>query len=47
MIGFYRYYVAYRRVGLGRVDALRFAWLVASASARPTPIRIAAKRHNG
>jgi hypothetical protein len=44
MIDFYHRYLAYRDVGFGRIAALRFAWLVATAAARPIPVRVAARR---
>lgn len=44
MIRFQRYYLQYRRVGLNRLDAFRFAWLVATAGVKPLPLRIHAKR---
>lgn len=39
MIQFQRYYLGYRRVGLNRLDAFRFAWLVTTAGLRLIPIR--------
>ena len=33
------HYSEYRRVGFSRVDAFRFAWLVATAGLTPIPIR--------
>jgi hypothetical protein len=39
MIRLYHYYTGYRRVGLRRFDAFRFAWLVAFAGARPAAAR--------
>jgi len=44
MIRLYNYYSGYRRVGLGRLDALRFAWLVAGSGLRPLPLRQTIKR---
>jgi hypothetical protein len=44
MIDFYHRYLTYRDVGFGRIAALRFAWLVATAAARPIPVRVPARR---
>jgi hypothetical protein len=40
VIRFQRYYAGYRRAGLGRMDALRFAWLITTAGVGLIPIRI-------
>ena len=37
-------YSEYRKVGLRRVDALRFAWLVAISGAKPIHMRLTARR---
>ncbi len=42
MIRLYRTYTGYRRVGLNRFDALRFAWLVVGAGF--VPLRSITKR---
>jgi hypothetical protein len=39
MIRFEQYYLEYRRIGFSRLDALRFAWLVATAGVKPIPVR--------
>jgi hypothetical protein len=44
MVRFQRYYIGYRRAGLGRVDALRFAWLVTTAGIGLVPVRISSRR---
>jgi len=44
MVRFQRYYIGYRRAGLGRIDALRFAWLVATAGVGLVPLRISSRR---
>ena len=44
MIDFYHRYLAYRDVGFSRIDALRFAWLVATAAPRLVPARIPVRR---
>jgi hypothetical protein len=44
MIRFQRYYVGYRRAGLGRMDAFRFAWLVVTAGVRLIPLRTSSRR---
>jgi hypothetical protein len=44
MIRFGQYYAEYRRCGLSRLDALRFAWLVSTSGVRPIPVRPAARR---
>ena len=47
MVEFRNYYIAYRRIGFSRLDALRFAWIVVTAGARPIPIRATDRRpHN-
>jgi hypothetical protein len=33
-------YVEYRSLGFGRIDAFRFAWLVATARLAPLPLRV-------
>jgi hypothetical protein len=44
MVRFQRYYVGYRRAGLGRMEALRFAWLLATAGVGLIPVRISSRR---
>jgi hypothetical protein len=44
MVRFRNYYAAYRRLGFSRFDALRFAWIVTSAGARPIPVRATTNR---
>lgn len=44
MIRFQHYYTGYRRAGLGRLDALRFAWLVTTAGVGLVPIRAQSRR---
>lgn len=44
MIRFQRFYAGYRRAGLGRMDAFRFAWLVTSSGVGLVPVRIASRR---
>lgn len=44
MLRLQRYYLEYRRVGLSRFDAFRFAWLVAMSGARPIPVKVVARR---
>jgi hypothetical protein len=44
MVEFRNYYLAYRRLGFSRYDALRFAWIVVTAGARPIPIRATVRR---
>jgi len=44
MIRFQRYYTGYRRAGLRRFDALRFAWLVTTAGVGLVPLRVQARR---
>lgn len=39
MASLIRYYLDYRRVGLGRVAALRFAWTMVMTRSRPMSIR--------
>lgn len=36
-------YLDYRRVGFGRLDAFRFAWLVALSGRRPLMLRLPAR----
>ena len=44
MVRLIQHYVGYRRVGLARIDAFRFAWLVAFAGARPHPLKVLPRR---
>lgn len=44
MTRIFRYYTTYRRVGFGRMDAFRFAWLVAASGARLIPSRVPTRR---
>jgi hypothetical protein len=44
MLRFPGYYREYRRVGLSRLDAFRFAWLMATADVRPIPVRSPIRR---
>jgi len=44
MIRLQRYYLGYRRIGFNRLDALRFAWMVVTAGAKPVPVRSTANR---
>jgi hypothetical protein len=39
MVSFIQHYLEYRRVGIGRLAALRFAWAVVSTRSRPMQIR--------
>jgi len=47
MIRFQRYYVGYRRLGFSRLDAFRFAWIVATAGVKPIPVRATLDRRLG
>jgi hypothetical protein len=40
----FRHYLGYRRVGIRRLDAFRFAWLVVGAGVKPAPLRHLARR---
>ena len=44
MVRLQRYYLGYRRIGFSRLDALRFAWMVVTAGAKPIPVRATASR---
>jgi hypothetical protein len=39
MASFVQRYLEYRRVGLGRIAAFRFAWVISAASVRRIAIR--------
>ncbi len=39
MVSFIQHYLDYRRVGIGRLAALRFAWAVVATRSRPMQIR--------
>ncbi len=39
MASFIQHYLDYRRVGIGRFAAFRFAWAVVSTRSRQMPIR--------
>jgi hypothetical protein len=39
MASFIQHYLDYRRVGIGRLAALRFAWSVVTTRSRPMQIR--------
>jgi len=39
MVQIFRRYLEYRRVGLGRLAALRCAWLVVNTRSKPLSIR--------
>jgi hypothetical protein len=47
MVRFQQYYLGYRRLGFGRFDAFRFAWMVATAGVRPIPVRSTVNRWPG
>jgi hypothetical protein len=38
MASFIRHYLEYRRVGLGRISALHFAWVVVTTRSKPMSI---------
>jgi hypothetical protein len=38
MASFIRHYLEYRRVGLGRISSLHFAWVVVTTRSRPVSI---------
>ncbi len=44
MIRLQRHYLAYRRLGFSRVDAFRFAWIVATAGVKPILVRATLNR---
>jgi hypothetical protein len=47
MIRFQRTYIEYRRIGFNRLDAFRFAWMVAMAGATPIHTRTKVRRLSG
>lgn len=39
MASFIQHYLDYRRVGIGRLSALRFAWAVVTTRSKPMQVR--------